>query len=226
MKLLELFESNDEERSNIVNHIDDEYRLPNLSSILSPEYLKKIPVYGASINQFKMITIYRGVPIDVTEIRPGDWVALTPMYAKGHEKTGHVIKKRVPTIDVAWAGTDMNEYYYVPTQQISEMRIKTYPLENDNKWYGNCNYKEHGGRMVMMAPDEFLSQVKPLDIEETSRENIDILKQHILTNKKLDPLVIYANGKEDGRHRAHAAKELGIKKIPVIDFRINESNTQ
>ena len=216
MKLVELFESNDEERFNIVRHTDDEYRLPNLASILSPEYLKQIPIYGASITQFKMVTIYRGVPIDVNEIRPGDWVALSPNYAKGHEKTGHVIKKRVPAEDVAWAGTDMNEYYYVP-RNLNE--VKKYPLENNNNWYGNCNYKEHNGRMVMMTPDEFLSQVRPLIIDDISRENIDDLKQHILINKKLDPLVIYADGKEDGRHRAYAAKELSIKKIPVIDFR-------
>lgn len=216
MKLVELFESSDEERQNIVNHTDDEYRLPNLSSIIPPDQLKKIPVYGAAISSFKMVTIYRGCPLEVNEIRPGDWVALSPSYAQSHEKTGHVIKKRVPAEDVAWAGTDMNEYYYVP-RKLNEVR--KYPLENDNSWYGNCNYKEHNGRMVMMTPDEFLFQVKPLIIDDISRENIDDLKQHILTNKKLDPLVIYANGKEDGRHRAYAAKELGIKKVPVIIFK-------
>jgi ParB-like chromosome segregation protein Spo0J len=49
--------------------------------------------------------------------------------------------------------------------------------------------------------------------------NIDDLKQHILSGRRLDPLAIYADGKEDGRHRAHAALELGIKRVPVLDFR-------
>lgn len=44
----------------------------------------------------------------------------------------------------------------------------------------------------------------------------DDLKRHIQSGKKLDPLSIYHNGKEDGRHRAHAAKELGIKSVPVL----------
>lgn len=95
-----------------------------------------------------------------------------------------------------------------------------YPLANrETEWYGNANYADHGGRLVFMTPDEFLRQVRPLDIDETSRDNIDDLKNHILSGRRLDPLTIYANGKEDGRHRAYAAKELGIKRVPVIDFR-------
>lgn len=34
----------------------------------------------------------------------------------------------------------------------------------------------------------------------------------------VDPLALYASGKEDGRHRAVAAKELGIKKVPVLTW--------
>ena len=67
-----------------------------------------------------------------------------------------------------------------------------------------------------MSPDQYLSKVKPLDIDDVSRDNIDDLKNHIKSGRKLDPLKIYPSGKEDGRHRAHAAKELGIKKVPVV----------
>jgi hypothetical protein len=70
-----------------------------------------------------------------------------------------------------------------------------------------------------MTPDEFLAKSRPLDIDETSRENIDILKDHIKSGKTLDPFALYDNGKEDGRHRAYAAKELGITEVPVINFR-------
>jgi hypothetical protein len=94
-----------------------------------------------------------------------------------------------------------------------------YPLAPRSEWYGEANYEQTGGRMVSMSPDEFLKAARPLDIDETSRDNIDDLKQHILAGKTLDPLALYANGKEDGRHRAVAAKELGIKQVPVINFR-------
>lgn len=73
--------------------------------------------------------------------------------------------------------------------------------------------------MVSMSPDEFLRQSRPLEIDDISRENIDDLKAHILAGRTLDPLALWPNGKEDGRHRANAAKELGIKRVPVIDFR-------
>jgi len=97
-----------------------------------------------------------------------------------------------------------------------------YPLAPRDEWYGNCNYKDAGGRMVQMSPDAFLAAVRPLTLDDTSRENIDDLKQHIESGRTLDPLTIYADGKEDGRHRAYAAKELGIKSVPVLDFRMTK----
>jgi hypothetical protein len=39
-----------------------------------------------------------------------------------------------------------------------------------------------------------------------------------MSGRKLDPLKIDAQGREDGRHRAHAAKELGIKQVPVLTW--------
>jgi len=93
-----------------------------------------------------------------------------------------------------------------------------YPIASKSEWYGNGTYKSEGGKLVYMSPDDFLNKVRPLKIDDDSRENIDMLKQHISQGKTLDPLIIYKNGKEDGRHRAYAAKELGIKRVPVIVF--------
>jgi hypothetical protein len=93
-----------------------------------------------------------------------------------------------------------------------------YPLAPRDKWYGDANYQQTGGKLTSMSPDEFLGQVRPLEIDEASRDNIDDLKNHIQSGRTLDPLSIAANGKEDGRHRAHAAKELGIKRVPVLTW--------
>lgn len=101
----------------------------------------------------------------------------------------------------------------------SATRKGEYPTAPRDEWYGDADYKARGAPMIEMSPDDYLSQVRPLDIDESSRDNIDDLKNHIQSGGKLDPLAIYADGKEDGRHRAHAAKELGIDKVPVIDFR-------
>jgi len=95
-----------------------------------------------------------------------------------------------------------------------------YPLaDRGTEWYSDADYEARGARLVWMTPDEYLRQVRPLAIDDVSRDNIDDLKQHIRDGRRLDPLAIYADGKEDGRHRAHAAKELGIQKVPVLDFR-------
>lgn len=96
--------------------------------------------------------------------------------------------------------------------------IASYPLAPESEWYGNCDYKVRGGHMMEMPPQVYLVKVKPLDIDEVSRDNIDDLKAHIESGRTLDPLVIYADGKEDGRHRAYAAMELGIPRVPVIVF--------
>lgn len=93
-----------------------------------------------------------------------------------------------------------------------------YPIAPRSEWYGEGTYKESGGRLVSMSPDEYLSLVRPLQMDELTRENIDLLKDHIQSGKTLDPLLIRENGKEDGRHRAYAAKELGIEAVPVIVY--------
>lgn len=76
-------------------------------------------------------------------------------------------------------------------------------------------YEEFGGKLTYMTPDEFLQRVRPLQLDPESLDNIAALKQHVQSGGKLDPLHIYETGKEDGRHRAYLAKELGIEKIPV-----------
>jgi hypothetical protein len=92
--------------------------------------------------------------------------------------------------------------------------ILTYPIAPKGQ-----RYEETDIEPEYMSPDEFLKRVRPLPMDEEVRDNVDDLKRHILSGKKLDPLSIYADGKEDGRHRAIAAKELGIKSVPVIVYK-------
>lgn len=84
-------------------------------------------------------------------------------------------------------------------------------------------YEETDRPVTWMTPDEYLARVRPLEIDEGSRDNIDDLKEHIKAGRTLDPLHIRADGKEDGRHRAHAARELGIERVPVIDEQIKSA---
>jgi len=83
------------------------------------------------------------------------------------------------------------------------------------------------GAINSMTPDEFLDRAPPLEIDEEARETIDALKAHIQSGGRLDALIADTRtdeekaagvnrGREDGRHRAMAAKELGIDSVPVI----------
>jgi len=80
-------------------------------------------------------------------------------------------------------------------------------------------HKKKHAKLKQMKPQEFLNETDPLHIGKGDRQIIDTFKHNIKTGHHLGPLKIYNNGGQDGRHRANAAKELGIKTVPVIDYR-------
>lgn len=99
-----------------------------------------------------------------------------------------------------------------------DVATMTYPLADPDRdgWYSDQDYAARGGVLTEMPPEAFLTEVRPLVIDDVSRDNIDDLKDHIRAGRPLDPLRIRADGKEDGRHRAHACVELGIAVVPVL----------
>lgn len=99
-----------------------------------------------------------------------------------------------------------------------KQKSPTYPLAERGEWYTAKSVAGAGGRMISMTPDEFLARDKPLETTEDARTNIDALKRHVESGRRLDPVILYADGTTDGRHRAIAAKELGIKELPVLDL--------
>lgn len=98
------------ERYRTLVHDEDteESRLPSVLGTFPPGMRKKVPYSGGT-----HVTIYRTVPEGVTSIQPGDWVALSRSYAQSMSR-GRVLSVRVPARDVVWAGTDENEWFYVP----------------------------------------------------------------------------------------------------------------
>ena len=94
-----------------------------------------------------------------------------------------------------------------------------YPLADRQNWTAARHYDEHGGKLTHMSPDQFLHRSRHLDIDGPTRDSIDRFKAHMARGHHMNPLQLLANGLEDGRHRATAAKELGIKSVPVVDFR-------
>ena len=73
--------------------------------------------------------------------------------------------------------------------------------------------------LTYMSPDEFLEQTRPLKDTEENKRTINTFEKGMKQGHKLDPLALYPDNQENGRHRATAAKRLGIKKVPVHNYR-------
>lgn len=91
------------------------------------------------------VTIYRGVPDsdDITTINPGDFVTLSPKYAELHaasgygprgDEAGKVISQRVKVRDVYFAGDDVNEFGYFPTDVAANASKNTGAM---TLWHGS-----------------------------------------------------------------------------------------
>lgn len=98
----------------------------------------------------------------------------------------------------------------------------TYPLREHTDWEEAHDYEKSGGHLTHMSPDEFLDATPPLKMDDKDIDIIQHFKEQIEKHTKLDPLAISKNGKPNGRHRAHAAKEAGVKKVPVVTWQGKE----
>lgn len=95
---------------------------------------RAIELYGTGLNdvetfniikQFKnkpnsIVTIYRAVPPNVTEINPGDWVAITKKYGLVHKRHSgksdwKILSKKVMAKDVVTNGDSWDEWGYDPS---------------------------------------------------------------------------------------------------------------
>ena len=92
--------------------------------------------------------------------------------------------------------------------------MKPYPLKDASKWRDDPQYND--GKLTWMSPDAFLSRVPALTGTVNDKKQIKKHISKIENGKKLKPLAIYADGAPNGRHRAVAARELGVKRVPVL----------
>lgn len=83
--------------------------------------------------------------------------------------------------------------------------------------------KKAKGKMKKMKPEAFLEAARKLTASEGDRDIINKFKDDIKSGEPMGPLKLHKDGKEDGRHRATAAKELGVGEVPVIDERTQKA---
>ena len=85
---------------------------------------------------------------------------------------------------------------------------RVFPLKN-----------KHEGKTVEMTPQEYLRESPRMKMDEKDSDKIDKFKKKIKKGKKIGAPKLLPNHMADGRHRATAAMEMGIKKIPVLNYR-------
>jgi hypothetical protein len=115
----------------------DEFGSPatNIGDEMMPGFYEKPQLYGSAYEQSDKesrsvlmsirdkpnapVTIYRAVPESVDKINPGDWVTLSPTYAKEHLRSnvsgGKILSQVIPAKDLWFDGNSINEFGYDPT---------------------------------------------------------------------------------------------------------------
>jgi uncharacterized protein len=93
---------------------DEDYRLDQVHKAVPASNLRSMGIPESTV-----MDVYRALP-GGADIRPGDWVATRRSYAERHVRTpaaGEFEVKALPRVqlsDVYWAGTDENEFFYLP----------------------------------------------------------------------------------------------------------------
>ena len=104
-----------------------------------------------------------------------------------------------------------------------------YPLANP-PMYGDSDYESRGGRIISMSPDKYLSFTPALNLDDETQDNIEDLMNSMKQGREIDPPTLYLKGDRvvdhDGRHRAYAAKELGITELPVLIMDVDNNPAQ
>jgi len=162
------------------------------------------------------ITEETGQPIDARALFDADNLQIT-----GRARVQPTITLEQPVSELK--DVDLEELLVATEAQVKERpagSLDVYPAAMPPE-YAFSNYEAVGGRMVEFTPDQFLALSSDLPIDAEVRENADDLAQMMLDGQRVDPpyLVVRNDGvvdSHDGRHRALAAKQLGIGKIPVL----------
>ena len=122
-------------------------------------------------------------------------VSVTPVTVLGVEGTTHPPPHCV--IALFWYDRDMPAHQHINQEQLRALKALDFPTDDE------------GGYYTVGQLDPELSFA---DIEHYNTLKADIAKRGILK-----PLQVRKGQIDDGHHRAVAAKELGLPRIPVIE---------
>jgi hypothetical protein len=109
--------------------------------------------------------------------------------------------------------------YFFYLNENSQEELKYILADHPQHPNGPVGWK---GKIVWMSPDKFLSLAKP--ITYVNLKQVEDLEKKLINKIPLDYLQLFVDMKNkkvmghEGRHRAMAAKKLGIESVPVFVF--------
>lgn len=188
------------ERINRLMVVDEAYRLDNVDQVLPASNFSKMGYEGGHTDLFRALPFGK-------EIRPGDWVALKSEYAGVHlrltetepqqEAKQSEVKslKHVSPTDVYWAGTDENEFFYLPKAWCK--------LASSAQEY-----------LALLSPEQIniLCDGEESSLTEHARE-IDLIKKYCIENFDSDVCGLYHGPDHWARVCLHAhavSRSLGV----------------
>lgn len=162
------------------------------------------------------ITIYRATTGN--KINNGDWVTLSKKYAEHHNNSqfngkGNILELKVKAKDIQWAGDDINEFGYFPTEKYSQ---------NNSTWQEHLekNYKATGTRTDMQDV-KLPSNKKILNPNEISK----LTKENANTTPKL-PSIKVETGKGESHFYENVTKKTKMLPDNVRSLLATENDIQ
>ncbi len=110
------------------------------------------------------------------------------------------------------------------------IKLKSLIIELEYPLAGKADLQSYGGmegwkgKLVWMPPEKFLRLASPLPEYHMNKQSYSNIRDRMIKGLPLDFLVLEVDMKRrkvvghEGRHRAIAAKELGITSVPVLIF--------
>lgn len=159
----------------------------------------------------------------VGQFREGVYMIDVPYHI--YETGGGFSWKKIPDVTFTGDDIDIRKLDSNPRnlkQYSDELMEVEYPLASKEQRQDYGGQEGWKGKIVWMSPEKFLRLAAPLP--NPDKKNIARLKKMMVDKSPLDPLVLEVDMKRrkitshEGRHRANAAKELGIRQVPVLIF--------